>query len=76
MCKPTIETSSLPTDSALQADFVDLQNLSPYNKGYKYLLTCIDIFSKYAFVLHLKTKQGQELVRPFGKQMESQIIAC
>ena len=46
---------------------VDPQNLSRYNKGYKYLLTCIDIFSKYAFVLPLKTKQGQELVQAFQK---------
>ena len=37
-------------DEQFQADLVHLQNLSPYNKGYKYLLTCIDIFSKYAFV--------------------------
>ena len=51
-------------DEQFQADLVDLQNLSRYNKGYKYLLTCIDIFSKYAFVLPLKTKQGQELVKP------------
>ena len=54
-------------DEQFQADLVDLQNLSRYNKGYKYLLTCIDIFSKYAFVLPLKTKQGQELVKAFQK---------
>ena len=54
-------------DAQFQADLVDLQNLSRYNKGYKYLLTCIDIFSKYAFVLPLKTKQGQELVKAFQK---------
>ena len=29
----------------------------------EYLLTCIDIFSKYAWVVPLKTKQGQELVQ-------------
>ena len=52
-------------NAQFQADLVDLQNLSRYNKGYKYLLTCIDIFSKYAFVLPLKTKQGQELVKAF-----------
>ena len=52
-------------DAQFQADLVDLQNLSRYNKGYKYLLTCVDIFSKYAFVLPLKTKQGQELVEAF-----------
>lgn len=50
-------------DEQFQADLDDLQNLSRYNKGYKYLLTCIHIFSKYASVLPLKTKQGQELVK-------------
>ena len=53
-------------DAQFQADLVDLQNLSRYNKGYKYLLTCIDIFSKYPWV-PLKSKQGQELVKAFQK---------
>ena len=55
-------------DEQFQADLADVQNLSRYNKGYKYLLTCIDIFSKYAWVVPLiiiKTKQGQELVNAF-----------
>ena len=50
-------------DEQFQADLVDVQNLSRYNKGYKYLLTCLDIFSKYTWVVLLKTKQGQELVK-------------
>ena len=50
-----------------QADLVDLQNLSRRNKGYKHFLAYIDIFSKYAFVLPFKTKQGQELVKAFHK---------
>ena len=36
-------------DAQFQVDLVNLQNLSRYNKGYKHLLTGIDIF-KYAFV--------------------------
>ena len=52
-------------DEHFQADLVDVQNLSPYNKGYKYLLTCIDIFSKYAWVVPLKTKQARELFKAF-----------
>ena len=52
-------------DEQFQADLADVQTLSRYNKGYKYLLTCIDIFSKYAWVVSLKTKQGQELVKAF-----------
>ena len=58
-------------DAQFQADLVDLQSLSRYNKGYKYLLTCIDIFSKYAWVFPLKTKQGQELVKAFQTILSS-----
>ena len=50
-------------DAQFQADLVDVQSLSRYNKGFKYLLTCVDIFSKYAWVIPLKTRQGQELVK-------------
>ena len=35
-------------DSQWQADLVDLQSLSQWNRGYKYLLTCIDVLSKFA----------------------------
>ena len=58
-------------DAQFQADLVDVQNLSRYNKGYKYLLTCIDIFSKYAWVVPLKTKQDQELVKAFRTILSS-----
>ena len=46
---------------------MDLQSLSRWNRGYKYLLTCIDILSKYAWVVPLKTKTGPELVKAFTK---------
>ena len=58
-------TREVAIDAQFQADLVDVQNLSRYNKGYKYLLTGIDIFSKYAWVVPLTTKQGQELVKAF-----------
>ena len=48
-----------------QADLMDLQRLCRYNKGHKYLLTCIDIFRKYAWVVPLKKKQCKELVKGF-----------
>ena len=43
-------------DDQWQAYLVDLQSLSRWNRGHKYLLTCIDILSKYAWVVPLKTK--------------------
>ena len=58
-------------DAQFQADLVDVQNLSRYNKGYKYLLTGIDISSKYAWVVPLRTKQGQELFKAFQTILSS-----
>ena len=58
-------------DAQFQADLVDVQSLSRYNKGFKYLLTCVDIFNKYAWVIPLKTKQGQELVKAFRTILSS-----
>ena len=40
------------------ADLVEMQKFAKLNKGYKYLLTCIDIFSKYSWVIPLKDKKG------------------
>src|SRR5271156_5385581 len=42
-----------------QADLADLRAFSKENDGVNYLLTCIDIFSKYAFVIPLKDKRGK-----------------
>ena len=38
------------------ADLVDMSSFSRSNKGYKYLLTVIDVFSKYGWMVPLKTK--------------------
>ena len=40
------------------ADLVEMQKFSKMNKGYRYLLTCIDIFSKFAFAIPLIDKNG------------------
>jgi transposase InsO family protein len=48
-----------------QADLVDMQNLSRYNDGYRYILTCIDVFSKRAFAIPLKDKRGASVTKAF-----------
>ena len=53
-------------DEQFQADLADVQNLSRYNKGYKYLLTCIDIFSKYAWVGAFKDKTRSRTSESFS----------
>ena len=45
-------------DDLWQADLVDMQSLAQHNDGVKFLLTCIDTFSKYAWVRPLKNKSG------------------
>ena len=45
-------------DEIFAADLVEMQKFSKLNKGYRYLLTCIDIFSKYSWVIPLKDKRG------------------
>ena len=39
-----------------------MRSLSKKNKGIKYLLCAIDLYSKYAFVIPLKDKKGISIV--------------
>ena len=47
------------------ADLADMQLLSRYNKGNRFLLFVIDIFSKYDWVVPLKFKKGVSIVGAF-----------
>src|SRR6059036_753294 len=53
-----------------QADLVDLGLLLNENDSQRYLLTCIDVFSKYARVEPLKNKTGNTLTAAFSKMIE------
>ena len=44
-------------------DLVDMQKLSRWNKGNKYLLTVIDVLSKYALAVSIKSKRSQDMIR-------------
>ena len=52
-------------DNIWGADLADMQLLSKFNKGIKYLLCVMDLFSKYAFVVPLKDKKGISIVMHF-----------
>ena len=54
-------------DNIWGVDLADMQSLSRKNKGIKYLLCAIDLFSKYAFVIPLKDKRGISIVNAFNK---------
>ncbi len=51
----------------IQVDLIDTQHLGKYNKGVKYILTAIDVFSKYAWAFPIKNKKGEEIVKVLKK---------
>ena len=54
-------------DNIWGVDLADMQSLSRKNKGIKYLLCAMDLYSKYAFVIPLKDKKGISIVNAFNK---------
>ena len=54
-------------DNIWGVDLADMQSLSRKNKGIKYLLCAIYVYSKYAFVVPLKDKKGISIVNAFDK---------
>ena len=52
-------------DNIWGVDLADMQLLSKYNKGIRFLLCVIDIFSKYAWVVPLRDKKGISIVKAF-----------
>ena len=54
-------------DNIWGVDLADTQSLSKKNKGIKYLLCAINLFSKYAFVVPLKDKKGISITNAFKK---------
>ena len=54
-------------DNIWRVDLADMQSLSRKNKGIKYILCAIDLYSKYTFVIPLKDKKGISIVNAFNK---------
>jgi hypothetical protein len=48
-----------------ECDLVDVQGLTRYNDGVKYLLTVIDVFSKFLHIIPLKRKTGTAVTSAF-----------
>ena len=57
----------LSKDNIWGVDSAGMQSLSKFNKGIKYLLCAIDLFSKYAWVIPIKDKKGTSIVNAFKK---------
>ena len=57
-------------DNVWGADLADMQLLSKFNKGFRFLLCVINIYSKYAWIIPLKDKKGVSLVDAFQKILD------
>ena len=42
-------------------DLIDVGNISEQNRGVKYLLCCVDVFSRYGWVIPLKSKTADSV---------------
>ena len=56
-------------DKIWGVDLADMQLLSKFDKGFRFLLCVIDIFSKYAWVIPLKDEKGVSIVNAFQKNI-------
>ena len=52
-------------DNIWGADLADMQLISKYNKGFRFLLCVIDLYSKYAWVVPVKDKKGVTITSAF-----------
>ena len=59
-------------DEIHSSDLVDMQKYSRMNKGYKYIFTNIDIFSKYGWSFSIKSKRNQILNYVFKKFLKKE----
>ena len=58
-------------DDIWAADLVGMQYYARTNKGYKYILMIIDVFSKYGWAIPVKNKTGSEMVKAFAQLWDS-----
>lgn len=49
-------------DQQWQADLADMQSLAAENGGYRYILTCIDVLSRYAWAVPVKSKSSNDML--------------
>jgi hypothetical protein len=66
-------TYSKGINDLFQADLADMSALARQNDGNRYILTCIDVFSKRAWAIPLKTKSGDCVKLAFEKIFEDEI---
>ena len=63
--RPKIVTRGI--DDLWDADLADVSNISQHNDNFKFWLVVIDVFSRYAWVIPVRSKHHTEMVGAFQK---------
>ena len=61
-------------DKTWSADLIGKSSLSKYKNNYKFILTVIDIFTKYAWTISFKNKSFYQRVHRVALKVENQKI--
>lgn len=69
---PRRKTYSKGIADLFQIDLVDVSSLAAFNDGMRYLLTCIDVFTKRAWAVSVRTKSGKNVSEAFEKILAEQ----
>ena len=64
------KTLALSVNDLWQADLVELSSISRDNDGFRYLLICVDVLSKYARVVMIKTKTASVVTAAFATMLK------
>ena len=60
-------------DEIWSADLVDMQAFSSFNKGFKYILIVIDVFSKYVWAVPINDKSAASITKAFENIISDRI---
>jgi transposase InsO family protein len=63
-------------DYLWQIDLIDVTKYAHLNKGFHFLLTCIDVCSRFAFVIPVKRKSGKAVTEGFRELITSSGRKC
>jgi hypothetical protein len=58
-------------DQQWQADLADMQTLAGDNDGFHYILTCIDILTRYAWAIPVRSKSTSDMVTAMKKLFQT-----
>ena len=72
---PTIPVMAFFIDQQWVMDLMEVQKLGKWNQGHRYILTVVDVLSKYAWTVPLKKQDrdshGESLARPLETSQPS-----